>query len=885
MVVVAFFIAHVVYAQDGVRREEGVTETPVVPTLTTAPSLLEAAAPNYPPAAAAAGITAEVKVRIRIEADGTVSTVEVLEEVGNGFDEAAVAAARQYLFKPAYWDGVPGPIVVETQIHFVLQEVEEDDPEPATTTEPSTTANEDPAHGGDSSQKVSIEGVALERGSRRKLAGVIVSIAELGVDVITDAKGRFYFHGVGAGTYELLAIDDKYDRFRRKIELGTNEAVDLKLYLRAKGGNPYETVVEGEREILEVTRRTLQRRQLTTVPGTFGDPIRVIQSLPGLARTPFTTGFLLIRGSNPDDSGVYIDGHRVPLLFHFLGGPSILNAEFLDQIDLYPGGYPARYGRSIGGVVSVDTRSSKSDGIHGSGDIDLLDTSGYLRFPLGDNASVAMAGRRSYLDVMLGFFLPDAKPGQTLRVVPVYYDYQLRFDYDFGSNGKASLFFIRSSDVLDVLQADADEESALAISSSINFNRLIGKYQRKISGGLRLTISPAVGIDSVAFAGAPGEGEEIFTGLEIDVENLSYRMRVDGKLGDHFYLDTGLDLESRITRYELLIPAAADIRNDDNIDLPPELFIRNVDTLMLGAYADLAIDLGKLRLIPGLRFDGYLLNAHQQWSVDPRLVGRYQFTNEVLGKSYVGLFHQPPQPEALDAEFGNPNLEAEKAVHLGLGAEWKFAPRWNLDLEGYFIDRKNQVAFTSETTVDPNTGNLEPVYYLNSRVGDTVGLEMLLKREVTRNLFGWVSYTLSSTRHKDRPGQHYRVSSFDQRHTLNMVASYTTNGGWEFGSRFRLSTGRPITEVVGGTFNADEADYDRVQGGFNAARRKTFQQLDARIEKTWLYNTWRLGLYLDVQNLLNASNEEGTQYDYRFRESAPVSGVPFLPTLGIRGQF
>src|SRR5690606_11275830 len=105
-----------------------------------------------------------------------------------------------------------------------------------------------------------------------------------------------------------------------------DEAVEAKLYLRKKGGNPYETVVEGEREILEVTRRTLQRRQLTTVPGTFGDPIRVVQNLPGLARSPFVTGFLLIRGSNPDDSGVFIDGHRVPLLFHFLGGPSILNA-------------------------------------------------------------------------------------------------------------------------------------------------------------------------------------------------------------------------------------------------------------------------------------------------------------------------------------------------------------------------------------------------------------------------------------------------------------------------------------------------------------------------------------------------------------------------------
>ena len=65
----------------------------------------------------------------------------------------------------------------------------------------------------------------------------------------------------------------------------------------------------GEREVLEVTRRTLQRQQLTSVPGTFGDPIRVIQTLPGLQRAPFGVGLLLVRGSNPDDTGIFVDAN------------------------------------------------------------------------------------------------------------------------------------------------------------------------------------------------------------------------------------------------------------------------------------------------------------------------------------------------------------------------------------------------------------------------------------------------------------------------------------------------------------------------------------------------------------------------------------------------
>ena len=58
-----------------------------------------------------------------------------------------------------------------------------------------------------------------------------------------------------------------------------------------------------------------------------------------------------------------------------------------------------------------------------------------------------------------------------------------------------------------------------------------------------------------------------------------------------------------------------------------------------------------------------------------------------------------------------------------------------------------------------------------------------------------------------------------------------------------------------------------------------------RAEKKWLFNTWSIGVYLDIQNVLNAENEEGLQYDYRFRETSPIIGIPFLPTLGVQGKW
>jgi hypothetical protein len=57
------------------------------------------------------------------------------------------------------------------------------------------------------------------------------------------------------------------------------------------------------------------------------------------------------------------------------------------------------------------------------------------------------------------------------------------------------------------------------------------------------------------------------------------------------------------------------------------------------------------------------------------------------------------------------------------------------------------------------------------------------------------------------------------------------------------------------------------------------------VERTWTFDYWVLGIYLDVQNVLNAQNPEGILYDYRFRETAPLRGLPILPILGVRGRF
>jgi outer membrane receptor protein involved in Fe transport len=737
----------------------------------------------------------------------------------------------------------------------------------------------------------------LSRGNRRPIYGATVTIGV--AQGFSDDEGKVELTDLPPGTQMLVVEAGGFQRIEESIELRAGERLEEIVRMQPEGDNPYETVVRARRPREEVSRQTLQREELRTVPGTMGDPLRAILNLPGIARAPFGLGLLLVRGTGPDDSAVFVDGHEVPILYHFLGGPAVLNPAMLERIDFYPGNFPVRFGRAIGGALDVGTHPGDATSWHGEAKVDLLDSSLFVEGPVA-GFTVSAAARRSYIDAILPALLPEPDSGATLAVVPVYWDYQLRVDRKLTGRDRLSLIVFGSEDTLGLASTDPDAGQDVELDAHIGFLHAQGQWRATLARGVTSTLSPMVGTDVISLEAGTG------TAAQIRVNSFRLREDVSWEAMRGLELRGGLDAEHLVQTVTAFVPALPEYRTwggacgfagggagdgdgggggggggdgppgDENVEIE-----RDVTSTNLGLWLEAVWDVpGGLKLIPGLRVERYAYGDVAPVVFDPRLAFRYAFDERTTFKTAIGLTHQPPGAQYLDEEFGNPRLDPEHAVQYTVGFERQLTDALRLDLQGFWSTMRDLVIPTDSAAVGDS---VEREFYANDGSGRAYGLELLLRHEMTRRLHGWISYTLSRAETRTPDSQGLRPTVFDQTHNLIVVASVRLNGGWELGARFRLTTGRPETPVVEGTYDADSGGYCALPGEEQSTRGKLFSQLDLRIEKTWTFDLWRFAVFLDVQNVYNATNPEGTLWDYRFRESADLPGIPFLPVLGIRG--
>jgi hypothetical protein len=731
-----------------------------------------------------------------------------------------------------------------------------------------------------------------ERGTREPVVGADVSIVARAasgapgdgkVEVVgsTDADGRFEVRAAAPEGLRVIVSHTGHEACVRDftgVEVTGAVPAEWTCFSRARAQGTYETRVRAQVPHPEETKTTLSQAELTTVPGTLGDPLRVIQNLPGVARAPFGLGVLIVRGANPADTGVFIDTLNVPLLYHFLVGPSVLTPYLIDKVDFYPGGFGARYGRFSGGLVDVTLRSEVGREPHGAADVSLLDASIFAEGPLPAGVRASAAVRRSTVDQILPYVIPKRVGSTFVTAVPIYYDYQARVERDLRGGGRVALEAFGSDDRIKIIAQDPTRQ--IDLENHTASHRVMLSWLTTAGGWLSRE-STAYGYGVQSFSLGPNSGA-------ISYHRLFLRQDLTRSLGPRLVVSTGLDAVLSYDLADFNSPFPRDGREIGTTTPQQVLVTRRLADTAPAVYVEAQWAVTPaLRVSPGLRFDYYHVVDTNKFSLDPRFSARYLVAPWTAVKGTIGIYHQLPMGQYLDKQFGNPNLALIWADQYELGVERRLTPVINLTATGFFVRRHDEPV----PSID---------HFSSVGQGRAYGLEILLRHELTAHFFGWIAYTLSRSEEsgnvvtgvpmgnsgmaRNAGDLSFHPSTFDQPHNLIIVGSYKWRG-FEFGARYRLVSGTPTTPVTGSFYDADFNGYTRLNGAVGSARNPTFSQLDLRIEHRWTFDYWVLGVYLEVQNVTNAQNPEGITYDYRFQESAPVRGLPIFPVLGVRGRF
>lgn len=657
-------------------------------------------------------------------------------------------------------------------------------------------------------------------------------------------------------------------------------------------------VVEARREQPGETRRVIEPEIARTLPGSQGDALKAVQNLPGLARASFGGSALIVRGAAPEDTRVFLDGQQIPQLYHFGGLTSVVATEMLQSIDFLPGGFGVRYGRALSGVVDVETRPAAGDEWSGILDADIYDTSVFAEGPLGyavGDAGPAMtsgtageivasaetpapsgrygrvlaAGRRSYID----FILPQVVPQDvlTLTVAPRYYDYQLRYDApDLEDGTKTHVLAYGSDDAFTFILKDPPDE-AVEFRGQFLFRTLFHQAQagitKPLANGWLLSATPAFAHQQFLVQVAS------LAGIDATLQRGSARVEARGNAGEKLRLLLGTEAEVNQARYKLFFDAGGEGFSLDET--------ARYEFGAGSVYAQAEILRGPLTIVPGIRMDAY-------WPVgavsfDPRVAVRYEPSKAWFAKAYAGLYHQPPAFQEWDVNVGNPDLRPPYAIQSGIGGGRSLGEHTRIEGELFHKWLGDLVVDVPGDPGDPGAAIDETS---NEGIGRAYGAEVLLKRELTEKLYGWIAYTLSKSELADpyeRGG--WRPFEYDQTHILTALAGYRLPRGWELGVRMRYATGNPTTFNEGGIYDVDGDEYIPLPGDALADRIPPFHQLDVRVDKRWDFKRWNLGLYLDVQNVYLQENPESVGYNFDYEERYYVTGLPILPSIGVRGEF
>ncbi len=654
---------------------------------------------------------------------------------------------------------------------------------------------------------------------------------------------------------------------------------------------PVEVILE---RIEKKPKHTFGNQLITRSVGSGGDPIRVLNLLPSVGVLNDFVGILSIRGGGPEDNLYYFD--RLPLgyPYHLLGIVSTVNAEVIETIDVYPGGYGAEYGSDAQAVIDINSRRITDSYFGGKLNLNPVYSQAFLEGNLGQRGYWYVFGRRSYMRTLFEL-LPKLLDidDDLVTQVPSFWSYQGKFVYQLTENHRA---------VFNTIAADDSAEFRFT-SNEVSESDLQGPLQTENpfdSQGIHLYSEKEETFKSIlsltrSFSGTQldfGEGyffksTDTVTSLRGD---LQYWVKFPKTL-----LETGFDFSSTPTNVISIGARPLDEGDwdyDFRIKMDGEKVLTNTTNNLhrLEGYAQVTHDLFASPFVDlyatfGLRSSYF--NLIDSLSLQPRgLIGMTLGPSETVGYSQslfpldlrfmYGKYVQNPQLYQVSLGNVNPEIKPSSAKHYVVAIEKRLTAETKIEVAGYYKNLEDMIAY-----------NLLEKRYENGRIGSVKGIEASLEHKIGDVFQGWFAYAYTVSKRQDSSKDEEREFMYSTPHVLTVNLNYMF-GTLEIGANWQYKSG---------TLYAPLDDRQRYTNPFtkrqtwipvygDPLRTSSYHRLDLRFHWSFLpFERWKGGLTFELWNAYNRGNPLQVRYNSDFSKEVPIYQLPIVPFLAITLEF
>ncbi len=645
---------------------------------------------------------------------------------------------------------------------------------------------------------------------------------------------------------------------------------------------------------------------LHNAPTRGNDPIQAITQLPGVVNSGVSAQ-PNIRGGANDELLILLDGVALNEPFHlkdFQGLLSGINDQIVNTIDVYTGGYPARYGSKMSGVMDITTAEPQQQ-VNNRLALNTLYNALTLSDWRNDNDYYLLATRRGHLETVLQQVNPDLG---TPRFNDTFAKYH--WQTNEATFYEAGLYALRDDIVLFDTENNSDTPSQ-RVSSIYNSHYTWLKmshtqeaFAHQWQAVYSYNKNQRQGHIDEASNPASTQGH-----VNDHRNSKSYRLSYNGQYHNRSeahlafggvidYTKATYRYQAQATRGKLANLLAVEPTVNINIDTQPQGFIGAVYAAYQTPFAQ------HWFIESGIRLEAQSFSGQLHHQLSPRLALNYALNDYWHIKSSAGRFYQAASIYGLAVSDGVSNFEPpQKSDHYILGVAYTPAPSLNINVEFYFkkifapkIRYENLInPYTLLPELAPDRIAITPSH------AKAKGLELSINYQWQPGLTFWGAYAFSEA--EDNINNTIVKRSWNQTHSLHLGVAAKRNG-WQLNAQVLWRTGSPYTKLPATVHTAQAPiTYSRNQQNFS-----DYLSIDLHLSHTWALSHSRLEAYIAITNATNQKNKgfntltltptftpadqtlkQGTSpqknlQSYQLQQQ-PQHLFPLLPTLGIEWYF